>query len=385
MIIKVWRKQWPRVRETTIKGRRYFVVDVRRAGTNGTFKNFTDKQTALDFARSVGDKVVKSGLDSLTATDPRIKIWNEQAAVVGKTIDEVFAAGLNIFTTEQKISASPTMGELLNLWMLDKIENTLKPLRERSKKTIRAMSNRFKEEFGEERIAEMTDGRIDQYLRDETVSNQTKKNLRSYLVQFFNYALKKKYITDNPALSVEIHVQNGVPEYYTVEECQKIMKEMLIEENRCLIPYFALCLFGGVRPLECERMEWGTNVKLDTKEVYIHAAISKTKKDRLFCMSDNLAEWLEFAKDQKPLIPVNFRKLKEKALKNIKGMEWIADGLRHSFSTFHYQKHQNLEQLRKIMGNSAAVIEKFYKGTISKTEVEKFWAITPISLEQKPA
>src|SRR5260221_14770070 len=100
MIIKVWSKQWPRVRETTIKGRRYFVVDVRRAGTNGTFKNFTDKQTALDFARSVGDKVVKSGLDSLTATDPRIKIWNEQAAVVGKTIDEVFAAGLNILTTE---------------------------------------------------------------------------------------------------------------------------------------------------------------------------------------------------------------------------------------------------------------------------------------------
>src|SRR5215471_2505518 len=256
MKLKVWRKQWPKVRETVNRGRRYFVVDLRRAGTNGTFRNTTEKDTALEFARSIGDKVVKTGLDSLTATDPRIKIWNEQAAIVRKTIDEVFAAGLNVFTTERKVSASPTMAELLNLWMLDKIEDTLKPLRERSKKTIRAMSNRFKEEFGEERIAEVTEERVDQYLRDEDVSNQTKKNLRSYLVQFFNYALKKKYITENPALSVEIHVQNGVPEYYTVEDCQKIMKEMLQPENKSLISYFALCLFGGVRPLECERMEW---------------------------------------------------------------------------------------------------------------------------------
>lgn len=34
---------------------------------------------------------------------------------VVKTIDEVFAAGLNVFTTGRKVSASPTMGELLNL------------------------------------------------------------------------------------------------------------------------------------------------------------------------------------------------------------------------------------------------------------------------------
>jgi hypothetical protein len=36
------------------------------------------------------------------------------------------------------------------------------------------------------------------------------------------------------------------------------------------------------------------------------------------------------------------------------------------------------------MGNSKEIIERWYKNVISHTEVEKFWSITPESIEPKP-
>lgn len=360
-----------------IKGNRYYVVDLRRAGTNGTFRNFTEKEKALEFARSVGDKVIKSGLDGLTALDPRIKQWTDQFAVYGVTVDQGMQLAFDLLEKERKAKESPFVSGWLSNWILDKTEDKLKPLRPRTAKEIRVMGNKFKTEWGEAKVTEMTDEFLDQYIRNLSGGNQRKKNVRNYAVQFFNYMMKKKVMTHNPAEHIEIHVQNGAPEYYTVEECQKILKALLTEENKCLIPYYALCLFGGVRPMECELLEWKEHVKLDTKEVYIPAAISKTKRDRIFTMSANLVAWLEFAKDVKPLIPANLRKLKEAAQRSIKKVEWITDGLRHTFATFHYAKHRNLEELRGVMGNSPNVIEKFYKGAISQTEVEKFWNLTP--------
>ena len=143
--------------------------------------------------------------------------------------------------------------------------------------------------------------------------------------------------------------------------------------------YFALCLFGGIRPEEAERMTWGDNVKMDTKEIDIPAAISKTKKPRLFLMPGPLYIWLATCPQGEPLIPANFRKLKDRVTKSLK-FDWIQDGLRHTFATFHYAKHKNLEELRHIMGNSPSVIERFYKGAIAAKQVKRFWMLVPLTV-----
>ncbi len=54
-----------------------------------------------------------------------------------------------------------------------------------------------------------------------------------------------------------------------------------------------------------------------------------------------------------------------------------------NITSFQCAKHKSLDELRHIMGNSLGVIEKFYKGTISQAETEKFWPITPDSLKEK--
>src|SRR6185437_7201099 len=105
------------------------------------------------------------------------------------------------------------MSGLLSEWMLDKIENPLKPLRKRTQDTIRFMANTFIADFKDARIKAINRDRIEHYLRDKKVSNQTRDNIRSYLGQFFNWAVRKGHYDKNPVKDIEIHVQTGVPKY----------------------------------------------------------------------------------------------------------------------------------------------------------------------------
>jgi integrase/recombinase XerD len=378
--MKTIRKDWPRVRRHVKAGKyAYYVVDLRRKHYQGPkWKNFTSRDEALEFASEIGKKVAKSGIYSIQTTqgDDRLKAWGEQCAVYGKTVEQAIETAVSVWERHRRVKESPFMSELLSVWMLDKIENPLKPLRPRTLKSIRFYANSFKADFERARIKEIDQARIEQYLRGKDVSNQTRKNLRNYLGQFFNWAIRRGHYDVNPVKDIEITVQNGVPEFFTIEQCVAILKEVLKEENAPIRAYFVLCLFGGIRPEEAQRMAWKENANMETGEVNIPAAIAKTKRDRIFTMTPSLKLWLEFCPQDQPLIPANVRKLKDRVTKSLK-FDWIQDGLRHTFATFHYAKHKSLDELRHIMGNSPNVIERFYKGAISAKLVETFWTLTP--------
>jgi len=377
--MKTIRKEWPRVRQYVKAGNTYFSVDLRRKHYQGKkWKNFTSRDKALEFASDIGKKVAKSGVDSIRAVEEgdRVKAWAEQCIRYGKTIEQAMETALVVWEKERKVMESSFISELLTVWLLDKMENPLKPLRPRTLKSLRFMANTFKADFTDAKIKEIDQARIEKYLGDKDVSNQTRKNLRNYLGQFFNWAIRKGHCDKNPVMGIEIHVQNGVPEFFTVEQCVSLLKQIRKEENDPMRAYFVLCLFGGIRPEEAQRLAWKKNVKMETGEIYIPAAIAKTKKDRMFVMPSLLKLWLDFCPQDKPLIPANFRRLKDGVTKSL-NFDWIQDGLRHTFATFHYARHKSLDELRHIMGNSPNVIERFYKGAISKTSVEAFWMLTP--------
>ena len=300
----------------------------------------------------------------------------------GKTVEDAISLALKQFASEKSKMETPYASELLSVWLDDKISNPLKPLRPRSLKEIRKMANVFKKQFGTMRIAEINAQYVEHFIKGKAVSNRSRKNILSYLSQFFNWAIKKQHITiSNPAKHIEITVTTGTPQFFTVEQCEEILSKV---SGNVVMPYFAICLFAGVRPDEAKRMTWG-NINLKSNEISLPASITKTKRPRLFEMEPNLVEWLKKANKEEPLIAVNLRKLSAKALLGL-SFDWIQDGMRHSFATFYHAKpNSSLDDLRKIMGNSPSVIEKFYKGTITKSEVEKFWNITPDSIQKKEA
>ena len=357
-------------------------MDLRRKHYQGPkWKNFTDRQAALKYAAETGEKVAKDGVSSISVigSDPRIQAWSEQFAIYGKTLEEAVDAALAVFERDRKVKESPYMAELLSLWVDDK-RTGLKTLRPKTLKSIRNMANMFKTDFGMTRMKEIDQSRVEDYLKAKAVSDQTRENVRNYLAQFFNWSIKKRYHDQNPAEAIEIEVNRGSPGFFQVEDCEAMMKEALKPEHRPLTAYLALCLFGGIRPDEVARMTWETNVKMGTKEIFLQVDITKTKKERIFRMADNLFEWLAFCKDQKPLVPAsNIQNMRVRLCK-AQTFDWIPDGLRHTFATLHYAKHKSFEELRHVMGNSPAIIDRFYKGAISHADVDRFWSITPASL-----
>ncbi len=376
--MKPIRKEYPPIRAYRKHGITYFRVDLRRKHHVGAkSKQFTDKTAAISFANATATQVAKQGLNSIATngTDARIAVWNEQLSKYGKTVEDAMQLALKHYAGEQIKAETPLIETLLPLWVTDKTTNPLKPLREDSTKSIKNMSANFTKDFGKKRIAEIDYKFVDEYLKGKNVSNQTRKNINSYLSQFFNWCIHKDHFTGkNPCDKVEIHIEQGVPEFYTIEQCQDILKRVKGEAN--LYPYVALCLFAGIRPKEVQRMTW-ENINMETKEITIYANKAKTKKSRLFVMDEVLVEWLKLADKTKPLILPNLRNSLVKAMKDF---NWIGDGLRHTFCTYHYAKHQKMEALRHAMGNSPTVIDKFYKGVISSTEVEKFWTMTPSTI-----
>jgi len=167
--MKTIRKEWPRVRLYVKAGHNYFQVDLRRKHYQGQkWKNFTSRDKALEFASDLGKKVAKSGLDSIRAVEEggRVKAWGEQCAVYDRTLEQAVETALLVWEKERKVLESPFMSELLSVWMLDKIENPLKPLRQRTEASIRFMANTFKADFKDAKIKEIDQARVERYLRE---------------------------------------------------------------------------------------------------------------------------------------------------------------------------------------------------------------------------
>ena len=61
-----------------------------------------------------------------------------------------------------------------------------------------------------------------------------------------------------------------------------------------MIPYLAIGLFAGVRPLEIQRLQ---QQDITDRYIEITAAKAKTRKRRLVSLSDNLKEWIALGGD----------------------------------------------------------------------------------------
>ena len=180
--MKPIRKDYPKVRQYKKSGNTYYQVDLRRKHYRGPgLKWFSVRQEALQFASGIASKVSKSGLDSisLVGVDPRVEIWCKQCAVYGESLDRAIEVALGLFQKERQVRESHYMGELLTLWVDDKLTNKLKPLREASKKAIRNMAEIFKSDFGMLRIKEITRDKLEVYISSKNCSQQYRKNLHS--------------------------------------------------------------------------------------------------------------------------------------------------------------------------------------------------------------
>ena len=144
-----------------------------------------------------------------------------------------------------------------------------------------------------------------------------------------------------------------------------------LQEDPGMIPYLAIGLFAGVRPMEIERLQ-----KPDITERYIEitAANAKTRKRRLVNIAANLKKWLKISEE---LLPTNKTKRLSRILKKA-GLEWKPDIMRHSFASYHLVLHESADKTALEMGHrDTQMLFRHYRELVTREEAKAYWEIKP--------
>lgn len=145
-----------------------------------------------------------------------------------------------------------------------------------------------------------------------------------------------------------------------------------------LVPMLVLGGFCKMRnESEAMRARW-ENVHLRDRQIY---ANGKTG-ERLVTLTPNAVEWLKTCQQPAGKIwPWAESKLHRdlRALAKRCGLEWRANGLRKSASTYAFKLSPDAEEISGEAGNSAAVLRKFYlrSAGITKQQARDWFAIRP--------
>lgn len=106
---------------------------------------------------------------------------------------------------------------------------------------------------------------------------------------------------------------------FSAAQARALMEHMETYEDGRWVPYFALCLFAGIRPGvpngEITKLR-PEAVNLDAGVIDISAEVSKVREPRKVTIQPNLAAWLRaYPLEKNPIIVGNFKKRRQRFAK----------------------------------------------------------------------
>jgi integrase len=165
------------------------------------------------------------------------------------------------------------------------VAETLTDLRSK----LRHVSNAF----GDRKVSDLDAAAISQFLRDLPHRSLGKKGIRTKLSQFLNYCRREgKWIADNPAESIKVRINRREVSILMVPEIRRLLTVASSSRaSSSIVPFFALQLFGGLRPFEAAQIHWSA-VHFETAQVEVRAATSKRRESRYVPLEPVLTEIL---------------------------------------------------------------------------------------------
>jgi hypothetical protein len=147
-------------------------------------------------------------------------------------------------------------------------------------------------------LAQFTPELLTAYLERGGPSLKTYNNRRGLVSTFFKFARRKGWIRSNPVKRTphfRLKHRRGSATTLSAERVAQLMAFLESYEGGAVVPYFALCIFAGVRPCfrdgEMSRLQ-PEFVNLDTGVVHIEPEVSKVRMKRLITIQPNLSAWL---------------------------------------------------------------------------------------------
>jgi integrase len=254
-------------------------------------------------------------------------------------------------------------------------------LSERQLRSIKYELETFKTRFPGSMVAQFSAASLLPYLERGSPALKTYNNRRGVLSTFFKFAFRKEWIGGNPVEKTPHHRirhRRGSAVTITAEQAAKVMAYVETFRDGELVPYFALCLFAGIRPCvlcgEITRLQ-PEKVRLDVGVIHIEPEVAKVRMKRLVTIQPNLAAWLRaYPLDRFPIIPRNAQKIRRTVFD---AFGLTHDVLRHTFISMFVAKFRSMGEAALQAGNSESIIRKHYLDLKSKEEAEQFFSILP--------
>jgi integrase len=230
-------------------------------------------------------------------------------------------------------------------------------------------------------VADLTIPLLTAYFQTGNPSLKTFNNRWGVASTFLKFAFQQEWITSNPVEKIPYHPiahRRGSAKTLSATQTLDLMRYVETYEGGALVPFFALCLFAGIRPCirtgEILKLK-PEHIRLDTGVIHIEPEVSKVKMKRSITLQPNLAAWLTaYSIEHFPVIPKNSAQLRDRITQRFK---LTHDVLRHTFISMHVAKFCSMGEAALQAGNSESIIRKHYLDLKTPAEAEQFFGILP--------
>jgi site-specific recombinase XerD len=258
-----------------------------------------------------------------------------------------------------------------------------KAIGQRQLNAIRIEMALFQKHFPGRAVGELATGQLLGYIRRENAALRTQNNRRAILFTFFKYSRAQGWLGSNPLEGVRRHRvdhSRGSAPALTAAQAAQLMAHVGTAHDGAFVPFFALCLFAGIRPDgEISKLP-AADVRLENNAITIEPWVSKVGMRRLVTIQSNLAAWLQaYPLDKYPIIPPK-EKMKNVAgkLSRIRRQFGLShDVLRHTFISMHVAKFRSMGDTALQAGNSETIIRRHYLNVTTPQEAGAFFSILP--------
>jgi len=245
--------------------------------------------------------------------------------------------------------------------------------------TIRRHLEVLKKQFPNVALTDLSAAHLTSYCQRGNVSLKTYNNRRGIVSTFFKFTLQQDWIASNPVEKVphyRIAHRRGSAPTISAKQARELMAYVEGYQHGRLVPFFALCLFAGIRPClrsgEIRKLR-SDQVRLDTGVIHIEPEVSKVKMKRSVTIQPNLAAWLrDYPLDRFPVIFPHLRKYRANIAEKF-GLSH--DILRHTFISMFVAKFRSMGEAALQAGNSESIIRKHYLDLKTPAEAEDFFGI----------
>ena len=208
--------------------------------------------------------------------------------------------------------------------------------------TIRRHLEVLKAYFPRATVAELSAPRLTEYLQHGSPALKTYNNRRGVVSTFLKFAFQQDWIASNPIEKIPYHRiahRRGSAPTLSAKQAQELMTYVENYRGGALVPFFALCLFAGIRPWvrtgEILKL-CPEHVRLDTGVIHIEPEVSKVRMKRNVIIQRNLAAWLRaYPLDRFPIVIPALQKHRARVAK-LFGLSH--DVMRHTFISFFVAK-----------------------------------------------